>query len=529
MKTGLESLDVGAPEITYSGNQGPKSPQEDQQKMAEFQMQEYMEEFESVFPEMKNQRGTPEYDRDLKEYFQGLASKQSGGIGDMAMKSGLIDEYRNYKMGQEEAGEQFMSPRDYYRSQEQDRMGAAGGGVMQLVKENEDGSRPGYRGSDYGDQAAGRGAYSGGSPGNTGDGSTDRSRVSATQQANHVAAQKAARQEVAADYRNKQIKALEKTYGTGKNAGIFGGFNPLSMIAGLIGGPFAGLAMRGLAGIKGGFKGFNEKMRGINPLTGEVNTQAEYEQARFDRQQTNRLDNLYSAKDKGYNSLFGMKTTDFTPGQQSKIDMLEQNYDPTTARNVDSGRGSGLRNTLAANNMTSELFDPKEIQSLIDNKAALTSNATPYTMGSVPFSPALGNTQPQGLSMMEDYYNSIYNKATGPNIVPDASTLAQQAKTFNTTDALNTLGNTTEKGFFGTSLTDKGKGLESFRNSAVNFYNSPNNTNKTAQSALNFMSDRPGLYGDVIENKDFIQNAINQGFLQTEDDYKNQESLEDFI
>ena len=128
--------------------------------------------------------------------------------------------------------------------------------VPQLVTPSKDGSRPGYRGSDYGDQAAGRGAYSGGSPGNTGDGSTDRSRVSATQQANHVAAQKAARQEVAADYRNKQIKALEKTYGTGKNAGIFGGFNPLSMIAGLIGGPFAGLAMRGLAGIKGGFKGF---------------------------------------------------------------------------------------------------------------------------------------------------------------------------------------------------------------------------------------------------------------------------------
>ncbi len=137
--------------------------------------------------------------------------------------------------------------------------------------------------------------------------------------------------------------------------------------------------------------------------------------------------------------------------------------------------------------------------------------------------------QPQGLSMMEDYYNSIDNKATGPNIVQNASEIAQQAKTFNTTDALNNLGNTTEKGFFGTSLTDQGKGLESFRNSAVNFYNSPNNTNKTAQSALNFMSDRPGLYGDVIENKDFIQNAINQGFLQTEDDYKNQESLENFI
>ena len=37
MKTGLESLDVGAPEINYSGNQGAKTPQEDQQKIAEFQ------------------------------------------------------------------------------------------------------------------------------------------------------------------------------------------------------------------------------------------------------------------------------------------------------------------------------------------------------------------------------------------------------------------------------------------------------------------------------------------------------------
>jgi hypothetical protein len=34
MKTGLESLDAGAPEITYSGNQGPKSPQEDQRMHA---------------------------------------------------------------------------------------------------------------------------------------------------------------------------------------------------------------------------------------------------------------------------------------------------------------------------------------------------------------------------------------------------------------------------------------------------------------------------------------------------------------
>jgi hypothetical protein len=35
--------------------------------------------------------------------------------------------------------------------------------------------------------------------------------------------------------------------------------------------------------------------------------------------------------------------------------MLEQYYDPSTARNVDSVRGSGLRNTLAANNITKSM------------------------------------------------------------------------------------------------------------------------------------------------------------------------------
>jgi hypothetical protein len=144
--------------------------------------------------------------------------------------------------------------------------------------------------------------------------------------------------------------------------GIFGGgggFNPLAMILGLIN-PFLGIAARGIMGLKGGFKGFNEKMRGINPLTGEVNTQAEYEQDRYDRQQVKRLDKLFAAKDRGFNQIgfgdFTKKTMDFTPGQQSKIDQLmAQGYMPSTARNVDSGRGSGLRNTLAANNITKSM------------------------------------------------------------------------------------------------------------------------------------------------------------------------------
>jgi hypothetical protein len=58
----------------------------------------------------------------------------------------------------------------------------------QRVAKTLDGSRPGYRGSDYGDQAKGTGAYSGGPPGNTGDQSTDRTRTTATQDYNTAVA-----------------------------------------------------------------------------------------------------------------------------------------------------------------------------------------------------------------------------------------------------------------------------------------------------------------------------------------------------
>ena len=103
MKTGLESLDAGASDITYSGNEGPKSPQEDQQKMAEFQLQEYMEEFESVFPDMKDQRGTPDYMKELQDYFEGLASKQSEGVGSM-MAGGENDRVRELLLLEETQG-----------------------------------------------------------------------------------------------------------------------------------------------------------------------------------------------------------------------------------------------------------------------------------------------------------------------------------------------------------------------------------------------------------------------------------------
>ena len=44
-------------------------------KMSEFDLLEYQEEFERVFPNMKEKRGTDEYNEMLEEYFRGLASK----------------------------------------------------------------------------------------------------------------------------------------------------------------------------------------------------------------------------------------------------------------------------------------------------------------------------------------------------------------------------------------------------------------------------------------------------------------------
>ena len=271
-------------------------------------------------------------------------------------------------------------------------------------------------------------------------------------------------------------------------ASLMGKFNPLSLIAGLMGGPLAGLAMRGITGLKGGFKGFNEKMRGINPLTGEANTQEEYEQARFDRQQTNRLDKLYAAKDKGYNSLFGMKTTDFTPGQQSKIDMLEQNYDPTTARNVLTGRDLGLRNTLANNNQTQMMPKAKPIF----------SDPFRNTVGTTTQVNASGNTQPQSSNIrdysgIEDYgvdinpqgipksiFESLYPEGNLQEIIANSKT--QKDYNINATkDLVENLPGGVVKEYFAPALAGA---LSPFYDGIQGIYRGAKDPNKSILQAL---------------------------------------------
>jgi hypothetical protein len=67
MKTGIESLQTGAPEITYSGDQGPKSPQEDQRMMQEYLMSQIEEEYSRHVFEMEEQGLQP---MSMQEFMQ---------------------------------------------------------------------------------------------------------------------------------------------------------------------------------------------------------------------------------------------------------------------------------------------------------------------------------------------------------------------------------------------------------------------------------------------------------------------------
>jgi len=58
----------------------PTGPVLPDRKTAEFNLLEYQEEFERVFPDMKGLRGTDEYNEMLEDYFRGLASKDKEGI-----------------------------------------------------------------------------------------------------------------------------------------------------------------------------------------------------------------------------------------------------------------------------------------------------------------------------------------------------------------------------------------------------------------------------------------------------------------
>jgi hypothetical protein len=94
--------------------------------------------------------------------------------------------------------------------------------------------------------------------------------------------------------------AYDRTRGFGSTGlgGLMQGFNPLSLIAGLMGGPLAGLFTKGITGIKNKFNDVTKNPDDLSlreRLTG-YKTQADYEKARTDRQTASRRDKMQSRR-----------------------------------------------------------------------------------------------------------------------------------------------------------------------------------------------------------------------------------------
>jgi len=208
-----------------------------------------------------------------------------------------------------------------------------GGRVPQLVTPSADGSRPGYRGAGGyqggsgggskggGSKGGGKGGGGGGPPGGGDRGMYSSPSPNTNRERGIMSRGKGPKGTTGStkgfkDSRGPDRSAVGQfsTYGRNRmnqnlttnnpsrRGGIFNAvkknFNPLSLIAGAMFGPFAGLATRAITspglktGITNALSGLNTKMRGINPVTGKVNTQAEYEAARKDRQIQGRINNM---------------------------------------------------------------------------------------------------------------------------------------------------------------------------------------------------------------------------------------------
>jgi len=167
--------------------------------------------------------------------------------------------------------------------------------------------------------------------------------------------------------------AYDRTRGFGSTGlgGVVRGFNPLSMIAGLIGGPLAGLFTSGVMGIKNKFNDVTNNPNDLSlreRLTG-YKTQADYEKARAERQVASRRDKMQERIDKGYNSIFGMRTGPITDQQRATLANLNTQ--------------TGISNNVIGGDPTSTRFD---------GFAPRIGIQTPnYQTGSVSFDPSLGN------------------------------------------------------------------------------------------------------------------------------------------
>ena len=95
-----------------------------------------------------------------------------------------------------------------------------------------------------------------------------------------------------------------------------------------------GLAITGLNKVSG-------KLRGINPTTGKVNTQAQYEQQRSERQQQNRTDNMIDRISKGKSTRSNPRDAGTTKAQKDAIS--EAIHEKARSQQGGGGNSGGKR------------------------------------------------------------------------------------------------------------------------------------------------------------------------------------------
>ena len=140
--TGISSLETGAPDIKYTGDEGPKSP--DQELMAQADPM-LVEEYKKYVFEMEEMGQQPMSFKQFLE--QIMSSSQAGGRGGIQMASAadpmLQEEYDKYVFEMQEMGQEPMSLEDF---RQQAVAGMATGGRVGLQA----GGPPGVHGRETG-------------------------------------------------------------------------------------------------------------------------------------------------------------------------------------------------------------------------------------------------------------------------------------------------------------------------------------------------------------------------------------------
>ena len=262
-------------------------------------------------------------------------------------------------------------------------------------------------------------------------------------------------------------------------------------------------------------------LRGFNP-DGSRRTQEEFENARTERQNQNRISNIMGRD---------------APFTQMTLDNLERlGYTGPMGQDL-------IGTTNAMRTMNDPTFGPVTEGTIYDAEEpeGILSQAPDYNFRDAMREINLdrGFTGRQNLSAA----NFIdQNKAIGSEDTRNIQERIGDTSGFNSNniDLTKTFGleellasGAAKKGMaYGYNLTDQGKALEQFRKEALGM-NNPKNENFApykglgAQFQLNQLIKNENT--NAMENKNYIQEQINKGFLQNKEDFINQEALGKYL